>query len=362
MFNRHTYVVPIIEWLLMKIDTELIQRIREIYSREGLTTLFAKGYQKYSPRPLKFRYGVKKTLSHPDLLIGHVKSHMILEFNKIYHDFFGDSYKGENVMGKDWDNLIILDGCRFDHFEDVNCISGELHEAISVASNTPNFLDRTFSGGKFTDTVYISGNTHSRKFDDGTFHDIVCLDDEKWDDKLFTVPPHAITKAAQAAFDQYPQKRLIVHYMQPHTPWIGEKGQKFIDEKGLRDLRDAKNNRPETNAALRYNAIEFEDEELEEIYTENLNIVLEEVEDLIESLEGKTVISADHGELLGESTSPIPVKGYGHPALPHPHLRKVPWFIVESGPRRENISEDPVNIDHIDTANVEDCLKALGYK
>lgn len=64
--------------------------------------------------------------------------------------------------------------------------------------------------------------------------------------------------------------------------------------------------------------------ELEQEYRNSLRYVLEELEELIEELDGKTVITADHGEAHGE---------WG--LRDHPHsvyidsLVKVPWLEVE---------------------------------
>lgn len=63
-------------------------------------------------------------------------------------------------------------------------------------------------------------------------------------------------------------------------------------------------------------------DEIIEAYEENLEIVLQHAEELAENLDGKTVITADHGELLGE-------KGlFSHPnKFEAKKLRKVPWDI-----------------------------------
>jgi hypothetical protein len=82
---------------------------------------------------------------------------------------------------------------------------------------------------------------------------------------------------------------------------------------------------------------------------------------LIERLDGKTVITADHGNLVGERLSPVPVKGYGHPGyLRKDELVLVPWMELEYDSRREIVAESPAE----DTAQPEvdkEKLEALGY-
>lgn len=54
-------------------------------------------------------------------------------------------------------------------------------------------------------------------------------------------------------------------------------------------------------------------EELWSMYVENLEYVLEHVEELLDAVPGKTVITSDHGNYVGERTSLIPIREYGHP-------------------------------------------------
>ena len=64
-------------------------------------------------------------------------------------------------------------------------------------------------------------------------------------------------------------------------------------------------------------------EQLREDYRKNLEYVMDSVEKLGENLEGRTVVTSDHGNLIGE-------KGrYGHPGKKeHKALREVPWDVI----------------------------------
>jgi hypothetical protein len=44
--------------------------------------------------------------------------------------------------------------------------------------------------------------------------------DEGWDDETGTVRAETMTEAALEAAEQFPHKRIIVHYMQPHYPFV----------------------------------------------------------------------------------------------------------------------------------------------
>lgn len=97
-------------------------------------------------------------------------------------------------------------------------------------------------------------------------------------------------------------------------------------------------------------------------YQENLVLVLDEIENLLPDIDGKTVLSTDHGNLVGDWIGPIPCRGYGHPPdLYVNDLIKIPWFII-SGNRRNITVEAPVREDTIDDEVVADRLVNLGYQ
>lgn len=103
-------------------------------------------------------------------------------------------------------------------------------------------------------------------------------------------------------------------------------------------------------------------EDVRTAYTENLNIVLDEVAILNESLDGKTVVTADHGEMLGEKIGPFEL--YGHfQGVYRDELVKVPWHVLEYDSRRDIIAEEPVSdMVDLDDKELNQRLKDLGYK
>lgn len=271
---------------------------------------------------------------------------------------------GIHVMDEDWDNLLILDGCRYDMFAECIDINGSLESRISLGSSSEEFLEQNFFDREFHDTVYINANPYIPKLglDDGTFHAVIdCLGE--WDAVLETVRPDTVADAARRAHGRYPDKRLIVHFMQPHAPFIGERGRALIGGGWTTD--------PEVEEKeqgiwhhLRHDQVDIDINEFWAAYKENLDIALDEAEKLLETLNGKSVITADHGNLVGERLSPIPTRPkYGHPYGVHTEeLLKVPWFVIESGNRRETSPEPPVSRKGISDDEVEERLTALGYK
>lgn len=98
---------------------------------------------------------------------------------------------GIDVMDQDWDNLIILDACRADYFEQVADLSifDEYRVVTSKASATPEFVEKTFTGREFGDTVYVNSNPHISRDAPDSFHKRYDLWTEAFDDENGTVMP-----------------------------------------------------------------------------------------------------------------------------------------------------------------------------
>lgn len=143
------------------------------------------------------------------------------ELQRLAFDF---KYENEavDVMDRDWDNLLILDACRYDYFERQNTIPGELSSVISHGGQSWEFMQGNFVGEQFHDTVYVTGNPHTGKLADDLFYAVEPLYLDAWSETHETVLPQDVVEAAIEAHRQYPDKRLVVHFMQPHRPYLGE--------------------------------------------------------------------------------------------------------------------------------------------
>lgn len=244
---------------------------------------------------------------------------------------------GVDVIAAEWDTLILLDACRYDAFAAVaNGLPGTFERRESVGSHTTEFLWHTFHGRELTDTVYVTANPQLSALEnaddpiDVSLHDRYEVWQDHWDHDAGTVRPEAVTAAARAAHAEHPHKRLIIHYLQPHAPYLGPTGREI----------DA----PSSNVWSLFRRGEF-DLDLDtavDAYHENLAIVLDHVEALMAELDGLTVVTADHGELLGERDWPIPIRQYGHPRHTYlPAAVQVPWLEHQVGPRRTIIADEP---------------------
>lgn len=262
---------------------------------------------------------------------------------------------GTNILEEEWDNLIILDACRYDIFErlikEEKSIPGRLEYRISHGSDTTEFLLKNFNDDqRSSNIVYITANPFVSMILKGKVYKIIPVWDFGWDSYLNTVPPQNVYFYALKAIQKYPDKRLIVHFIQPHYPYINFK---FTSaEEPLRQLRDeAKFDNSmiqrDFSPPLRLKSLLriiaerkmypvrfYVDIPLDlhlRAYIDNLKLVLPYVKNLVNVLPGRTVVTADHGEAFGEKIHPlIPIRVYGHlPRIRIQELVKVPWLIVE---------------------------------
>jgi len=345
-------VIYIINWRIIRLYMNIIKR--------GIDHLYDEGIFEFT----------RATLGYP--------------FN-LYNRFKLGS--GVDVMNEDWDNLILLDACRYDKFSNMNHLSGKLESRISKGSTSREFIEKNFCGRKLHDTVYITANPYIGYIEPDVFHATISLLDE-WDSNAKTVKPESVRKRTIDSYNNYGDKRLIIHFMQPHQPYIGKKADwikskvksetdgtiksmsKNIKKKEQNEkIFDGKDHNTESSHSIsmkklpKNNDINVKREDIIEAYNETLEIVLHEVEMLLEHIDGKTIISADHGEMLGEKLNPFRKPKYGHPIGQYTvELRKVPWFIIESNQRRQINSDPPEKYDVVGEDILESRLKALGYK
>lgn len=113
---------------------------------------------------------------------------------------------------------------------------------------------------------------------------------------------------------------------------------------------------------LQYGLTELNENEVWDLYAENLRVALDSVAGLLEEPTGKTVITADHGNLVGDRLWPVPVRGYGHPPNVYvDELLTVPWMVVD-GERRTIQTEPPIDSERLPENKIEERLRALGYR
>jgi hypothetical protein len=268
---------------------------------------------------------------------------------------------------EDWDTCIVLDACRFDTFESVNEREGSLESRVAPGSQTGKFLQANFPpDSTHGDIVYVNGNPRLAAEEYGEFHDIVHVWEEQWNEEFRTVLPGAMREAAIAAHEQYPDKRILVHFIQPHIPFIGDTAREMPNGAKIQTKVDGIEER-EKKAYDAVAAGDIAPDLPRKAYRESLALALEEVYKLIDAIDGKVVVTADHGELLGErvalffGNSGSSYSRWGHPSnTPLKQLVKVPWWVPPYDSRR-TITEGGVRTAG-ETEATREHLEALGYR
>jgi hypothetical protein len=290
---------------------------------------------------------------------------------------------GTNVFERDWDVLLLLDTCRVDALREVEeeyDFINNVEEIWSVGSTSKEWVEQTFTN-EYADetarTAYITGNPFSntllgdrQRTEYGTTHgtwlhqkwvsrfvkdDLIDIDELGHMEPLWgstgadapfersqhprALTDHTIVAARSGKFD-----RVITHYMQPHSPYFAS-SDKYDELMG--------------HEKAPFQAVATGDEvtkqQVWEAYLDNLRYVLDNIEELLQNVDGKVVISADHGELFGEHMH------FHMPGNPHPKLKKVPWVETEASDNR-TIEPDVELTGHKNAEEVsEEQLEALGY-
>jgi hypothetical protein len=280
---------------------------------------------------------------------------------------------GTPVYDQEWDLLVVLDTCRVDALDAVAeeyDFLGDRDAVWSVGSTSSEWVTHTFDreyADEVARTAYVTANPHSElilherdlppaytgvpftwpAWDPVDAADFLELE-EVWrygtDDRLGVVPPATMTDRAITLGRELEPGRLVVHYMQPHAPYIA--GAVAADG----PLDPAMKKPLEALQAGR-----VDEETVWAAYLDNLRLVLDELERLLENVDAEdVVITADHGEAFGEYGF------YEHPiGCPHPVVKQVPWArttAVDRGTSRPQ-AYDREATDSV----VEKRLEDLGY-
>jgi len=269
--------------------------------------------------------------------------------------------------------LVVLDACRYDCFEDVcsSYLTGDLEKVWSSGRWTADYVRRTWTDKH--DLTYLTAipvisdfyfeRTNMNYRPSEHFDSLVPLWDTDWDSSLGTVPGKNVTDTALAYCAQVDPTRLVVHYSQPHAPYIGETEILPWDDEpeSMRQLLEKDTERPNQRIYDRIRNGDISRSKLKQAYIDNLESVLEEVVRLVKRVDCPVVITGDHGEHLGEGNK------YLH-EQESTLIRQVPWFTVDSELTGqigiESVYENTsLNLpDEQSAEEIEKRLVDLGYK
>lgn len=266
---------------------------------------------------------------------------------------------GESIWSREWDVLVILDACRYDVFadryENASWLDS-LDSTMSVGSASPEWMDKTFTSeysDELASTAYVTGNPYSAEH--APENELGLLDEVwqyVWDDELGTIHPEPLTNQVVTHYKSGEFDRVIVHYMQPHWPYVTDPLMYGFDPEHITG-----DGRTE-NAFDRQNRGEISRDEHMKRYEANLEYIVDHVRDvLLRAIDADTVaLTADHATLFGEYGL------YKHPTrVPLAKLRQVPWAVTTAQDHGE-YTPDSLNEkrDELDKER-QDQLRDLGY-
>lgn len=274
-----------------------------------------------------------------------------LELLKQFSFFTDPDYLSE----QEWEILLVFDGCRADTLFDFDSDFDFLQDKKTITSAnsmTKRWMEANFTGERaasFANTSYVCGNPYSKKvLSDTTFESLIEVWDTHWDEELGTIRPRPITDAAIDEWRNEKPERMIVHYMQPHYPFINYPSLESkishddIGEDGTYNIWHK----------LRFGHVS--EELVREAYLDNLRLVLSDVEMFLSAVDADdVVITSDHGNAFGEYGV------YGHPPdMPISCLRTVPWVRTSAS---NNHEYTPELATQEQTGEVAQRLSDLGY-
>lgn len=290
---------------------------------------------------------------------------------------------GTPVLDREWDLLVVLDTCRVDAMkavaEEYSFIS-DVDKIWSQAGSSPEWIAHTFDKGyehELRNTAYLSANPHTetviedqrylpekhgevveRFYRHGDWNPVKSTDighiehlwryepdtDEIEHESLHHhTPARYVTDRAIDVGRTTDLDRYILHYMQPHYPYVANA------------LAEGRPLEPYEERPSRIFTHEYSKEKVFDAYLDDLRYVLDEIELLVQNFDAdKVVITADHGDAFREYGL------YGHdPGSIHPAVRKVPW--VTTTATDQCTHEPEAELIESDDYSAEAQLHFLGY-
>jgi len=232
----------------------------------------------------------------------------------------GGNEQKRRIDGLMWDWLLICDAGRCDWFEQLyaeflpETVSPERvrnggigYTADWMTSMFPDWYPGLFVHGGQPVHSMQGGEWDERDH----FETVPSYTEFDWDAEYNTCPPKLVSDVVRKYLTDHDCG--VVRFLQPHPPF-----REMPDRTKGRDTRMQR-----TANAVR--AGELSLETVVNAYRDNYEWVLAEgVADLLPDLDGTVVVTADHGECLGDCGQWF----HGRTHDPHEHLVTVPWAVI----------------------------------
>lgn len=236
------------------------------------------------------------------------------------------------IHDTEWDWLVILDACRWDTFAETAALEGELTAADNGGIGFTSVWFSEMFPDEYDLALFNPQPIHH--FEGGPSYDerahfafVPGMTEFEWDPETATIPPAHVVDVVTAYLGGAVEQRLealgyaasdvpnrgVIRFMQPHPPF-----REMVElTKGRADRHQ--------KVAQAIAAGDITVEDVRAAYADNLEWALTVIaEDLLGALEGDVVVTADHGELLGENGEWFHRGDLGE----YSAISLVPWFEV----------------------------------
>lgn len=265
-----------------------------------------------------------------------------------------------NVYEREWDLLVLLDCATIEMMREIEAeyeFINEIGHNVSVGTCSNQWMKNTFTPeyrNEMESTLHVTANTSSEAYlSEKEFLHLEEVWKDGWNENLGTIPAKKVTDRIIYFMRKMDPKQAIVHYMQPHLPFVTESDiqSNVVTPMGV---KGEGKNLEELHKIDAYGR-----DELWEASIDNLRYVLDEVEVLLSNVDAeRVIISSDHGQAFGENGI------WSHPCRKYIDvLKNVPWCpttAVDRGGYETQFTEKRDKSDQ--DVSLDDKLEALGYK
>jgi len=262
-----------------------------------------------------------------------------------------------DILEQDWDLFLILDACRYDVFKKVykNILKkeGKVKQAKTKCNCTKEWMLNNLKGKDCKDIIYIDPIILFEKYlAYDQFFKVIPVWKDKWDYHYGTIMPSDMTNSAIEQMRAHSNKRIIIHYHQPHPPFLNDEITKIRKSIITPEIVLARDNKKKDKTATMEHFIQgnmrrflgaenawkllislgiepldgmgqiykhFGMDNIKTAYEENMKIVLRSIASFLQNNDKlKIIISSDHSYNYDRSRAKL-------------RKRSVPWFEINGG-------------------------------
>lgn len=256
-----------------------------------------------------------------------------------------------------WDAVLVMDAARWDiaqeittGFRPVEALGGITHQWCTKLWSLCKEQQQWFTANPVVSWRLRGGAGHraAHAVKNVTVHDI-------WRECWQEFGPHKVGSVHPDSVNEYVMKwvaehgqppRMVVFYLQPHTPYIAS-----LLPARAGNIAGSPSEGHNVRIPDGVKKGLFTGEDVRHAYKENLRLVIPRAFSLASHLCGRVIITADHGEALGEVLEGT--RRWGHAGVPSALIRQVPWMEFSNGRRPNGERKHPGSDKKVSARNAQ---------